>query len=328
MSLTKVMILIIKKLTLIKVFYKNLNTNKVSIDYTNRYILDTLPVTRFWGLDRKKGVGSPKKGYLPKWIADFDWVIGWSHGYSNKKKIPNSIFCHPELLGFFSLYLIIHPQLSKKLRNTIIIFGGEDTKLSRQKTFFLKKIKRTFKDVYYEAKDVEDNIIKIMPIGLTEFYIRSFEETLENLIQKPNKKSNLLLSSFGYHWPKLNKKIPDRSSAAKFSEDKDFVTNKNFDTDEYLTQLSIHKYLIVPLGNGVQSPKLIESILMECIPIMTKSVASIELQKIGFPILIVEIWNDITKELLENRFNSLNKEVVMFKNKILNYEKYRHFTFH
>lgn len=298
-------------------FYKNFKNKNIPIK-SDIKLHKKYPITRYWGSERRKIFNNTQFPGLPLWLSYFDWVIGWQHGY-RKNKFPELIFCHPNLLSFISLYSFLN---KKKFKNSTIVFGGEDTKLSRQKKFFLFLLSKTFKNIFYEAKDIEYYNIKIMPIGLTEFYLRSFENEFLKLINKNTSKSKLLMCSFGFYWPHLNELIKDRAEAIKFSKSKKYITNNTFDTLEYLNQLSMHKYFLVPLGNGIQSPKLIEAILLKTIPIMTESLASLELKKKGFPILIVNKWTDINEQMLISNYKIYSKKINEFLELINDNKKY------
>ena len=85
--------------------------------------------------------------------------------------------------------------------------------------------------------------------------------------------------------------------------------------------------MLCPLGNGVQSPKIIEAILNCCIPIMTDNVTSRSLKKKGFPILIVNEWFEITEKKLNENYDQFENEIVVFRNKIKDLDKWWDFSF-
>ena len=77
-----------------------------------------------------------------------------------------------------------------------------------------------------------------------------------------------------------------------------FVEHKMFDLLDYYKSLGKYKFLIAPRGGGLQSPKFAEAIMMMTVPVTKRYPCFEQLQKFGFPILLVNEWEDITEELL------------------------------
>jgi hypothetical protein len=69
-----------------------------------------------------------------------------------------------------------------------------------------------------------------------------------------------------------------------------------------------YKYVISPLGNGLDCHRTWEAIVLGCIPIVKTSVLDPLYE--GLPVLIVNNWSDVTKELLDNykpNYNNIEK---------------------
>ena len=80
---------------------------------------------------------------------------------------------------------------------------------------------------------------------------------------------------------------------------------------DYFEVLSDYKFFACPLGNGIQTPKICESILCETVPVVTSHIAHTELRDIyDLPLLIVDNWEDLTEEFLseayENKFKYID----------------------
>jgi hypothetical protein len=56
---------------------------------------------------------------------------------------------------------------------------------------------------------------------------------------------------------------------------------------------------LAPAGNGIQSPKLAEAWLLRAIPIVTNTPCFQDLKNEGFPLLIIDNWDDLTPNLLQ-----------------------------
>jgi len=59
-----------------------------------------------------------------------------------------------------------------------------------------------------------------------------------------------------------------------------------------------YKYVISPLGNGLDCHRTWEAIILGCIPIVKKS--GLDPMYEGLPVLIVNDWADVTQDLLDN----------------------------
>jgi len=147
------------------------------------------------------------------------------------------------------------------------------------------------------------------------------------LVDSPLPKSQLVVCAFGAFWPTLNEKIDDRARAIEYCSQAAFVEMGPFEREEYFQRLSAAKYMICPLGNGIQAPKLIEALLCRCIPIMSDSVAARKLAAKGVPILIVHNWSDLTQSLLESRYDELHAQVTAFFEVLSDMDRWWEFSF-
>ena len=125
----------------------------------------------------------------------------------------------------------------------------------------------------------------------------------------------------------LNNVIRDRMTAIEFSSKNLFINSGPFEREKYFENLSTHKYMLCPLGNGMQSPKIIEAILNCCIPVMTDNITSRRLIKKGFPILIVNEWAEINEKKLNENYDRLETEIKVFREKVKDLDKWWNFSF-
>lgn len=199
--------------------------------------------------------------------------------------------------------------------------------MSQQNPATIDGLKMFFEHIYYEAKDVEHPFVKLMPIGLTEFYIRGNEDSFWSGIHSQSEKTDMVLAAWGKWWPELNQRLPDRSNAYMFALSSPIVTHGIFPADEYYRRLAQSHFMLCPRGDGIQAPKLIEALLMSCIPIMTDHIAARELADRGMPIAIIQNWNNITLEFLNQQMELLLPKIDAFKQKILSLNEWWAFSF-
>ncbi len=291
----------------------------------HEYPLSNFPITRYWHYERRQNIFNLKPPGVCNWLLKFDWLVGWKHGWANANHFPKSVFCHPKILSSFVEFLKNNFETSE--RDSFLVIGGEDTLLSKQNKETIFTLKKFFKKIFYEAYDVYTKDVEIMPIGLTEFYLRGIEDLVYELSNTNKKKEKLVMSAFGAFWPQLNNVIKDRMTAIEFSSKNLFINSGPFEREKYFENLSTHKYMLCPLGNGMQSPKIIEAILNCCIPIMTDNITSRSLKKKGFPILIFNEWSEISEKKLNENYDQLENEIKKFRDKIKDLNKWWNFSF-
>jgi hypothetical protein len=85
----------------------------------------------------------------------------------------------------------------------------------------------------------------------------------------------------------------------------------------YLQELPTSSYLLCPEGVGVQSPKVMEVLLLRSIPVVTRNISTEDLFRRGMPLLILESWNSLTKIMLENHLSVMSRRVQDFKSEEL-----------
>lgn len=130
------------------------------------------------------------------------------------------------------------------------------------------------------------------------------EIMLENILYGPN------ISNIPNKLLYLNMGIgrnPEREYFRNF-ETNDWITtrfdenSKFFPYDRYqdfLDELRDHKFVACPPGHGMDTHRIWETLYMKRIPIIKRHPYFERLLK-DFPVLFVDEWSDITKELLEN----------------------------
>lgn len=83
--------------------------------------------------------------------------------------------------------------------------------------------------------------------------------------------------------------------------------------DTWKNQIN-YSFVLSPAGGGLDCHRTWEALILGCIPIIRRFNITYEEIYEDLPVLIVDNWSDVTKELLLNTIEN-------FKNKIFNYEK-------
>ena len=171
--------------------------------------------------------------------------------------------------------------------------------------------------------------IDVLPIGLenrrfmNSGILRNFRD--KKVLNNASLKNNRILSSFSPH-TNMEKRheLSEMSKNIKFVDVKILGNHVN-----YLRELAKYKFNFCPEGNGIDTHRFWESLILKTMPIALKSNINLEYKKLGLPILLLDTWSDIltyTEDDLEaiykKEFNSDDfQNILMFaywKNKINN----------
>jgi hypothetical protein len=115
-------------------------------------------------------------------------------------------------------------------------------------------------------------------------------------------RNKLLYMNFSIH---TNPK--ERIPVFEFFREKKFCTSaKNKSLRSYLLDLCRHKFVLSPMGNGIDCFRTWEALLMGCIPIVKSS--SIDPLFVDLPVLIVDDWSMVTEEYLNKKFTEMRKK--------------------
>lgn len=111
-----------------------------------------------------------------------------------------------------------------------------------------------------------------------------------------------------------NTNLRDRTEVYNLFKNKDFVTSEygsnGIGYDNYINNIYNHKFVLCPEGNGIDTHRLWETLYLKSIPIVKRNINTKYYE--DMPILFVDNWCDITKELLDEQLSKWNKN---------NYEK-------
>jgi hypothetical protein len=86
----------------------------------------------------------------------------------------------------------------------------------------------------------------------------------------------------------------------KYFEKKEFVTMETvrISSEEYSKKVSRSKFVICPMGVGIDTFKIYESVYLGATPIVIRNGLDDLYEKFG--VLMVDDWDDVTQELLES----------------------------
>uniref|UniRef100_A0A7S1LJ66 Uncharacterized protein n=1 Tax=Alexandrium catenella TaxID=2925 RepID=A0A7S1LJ66_ALECA len=79
--------------------------------------------------------------------------------------------------------------------------------------------------------------------------------------------------------------------------------------------LSRYRFLLSPMGDEIQAPKNVEALLVLTIPIIQRGPYSVahDLQGLGFPVVVLDEWEEITPSNLSAWWRALSPRLPSFR---------------
>ena len=261
-----------------------------------------------WTYVTWENIGTEEKTLqsFPDVYGHFKYIL-YKHIRVNDHVENKNVFCHTHFLRLLPKLLSQNPD---EFDNLVVM--GDDKVLSDAKFICNERIQKGFKNIYFEAKDIECDWARAIPMGVNYAYTlrAGGNEVVLPHINKKKNKTRLISSAFGSKWGFLTKRIPDRRRLKRFTRESDFMDNMFCDPLEYFEKLCDYKFFASPLGNGVQTPKICEAILCETVPVVTDHVAHRELRDIyGLSLLIVKRWKDLNEDFLNEQWDAVYSKV-------------------
>lgn len=204
-----------------------------------------------------------------------------------------------------------------------------DLFLSKLSNETIAKLKKLFPGgLFYQAKDIEVEGIVTAPVGLNDFYFRKTWQVAQRAISgagidvsaKPYK----ALAAWGY-MRKLSG-IRSRRLLERFVKTKQAkaagVVHRMIEPAEYWGELAKYRFLLAPGGGGILSPKTDEALLVLTVPIVIRDFLPTydDWPKMGWPIVILDDWGEITASRLDEWWAKLSPRLVSFRDNCLTSE--------
>lgn len=165
---------------------------------------------------------------------------------------------------------------------------------------------------------VHEDLISI-PIGLENnrwFFEEKKKEKLINKIYYGNKKIDNIL----YINHSIKTYPNERSEPYEIFKDKDWCTlvhgYNGYNYDQYINDIFNHPYTLSPRGNGIDSHRIFETLLLGNYPVVISNINNSQYSDL--PIIYVDSWKEITKGFLEIKYLEFHRNKL---NNIYNFDK-------
>ena len=183
----------------------------------------------------------------------------------------------------------------------------------------LSKWRARFHTIFIEPKDVHSPGFETYPKGFTASYMLGREEQLVEAVKSGSRNQHAkrdVLAAWGRRGGPTEHTV-DSLTLERFVGSWDAqkqggwkIDARDLPADQYFAELSKYRFLLAPRGNGVQSPKFMEALLVGAIPITKRYAAFEDLVDYGFPMVVVDEWDEITPEALEQWWEQLSPRMV------------------
>lgn len=218
-----------------------------------------------------------------------------------------SFFIRSDNLKYFEKQIM--PHIRKKF---ILVTHNSDLTVGKNKNI----INNEYLVMWYGQNIIPHKKTTGIPIGLQNRQWKGWNYIIcKKNFNNPKKK--LLYFNFTIN---TNKKV--RKNIQNILLKKGFCRNSKKNWNDYIKELSYHKFCISPPGNGIDCHRTWEAIYVGCIPIIKKNSIMYTHFK-DLPILFVDNYNIITENFLEEYYNKFQNSIFCLKKSKLSYWKYK-----
>mmetsp|Transcript_122754 Transcript_122754/g.333388 ORF Transcript_122754/g.333388 Transcript_122754/m.333388 type:complete len:728 (+) Transcript_122754:3-2186(+) len=271
----------------------------------------------------------------------FDWIIHRPKDLDDLDgdKDPYAVFSSMEIHTVPAILDFIEQNWPDSKKKRVAYFTG-DMMLSRvDKNFGAgteERLRKAFSGgIWWQAYDVRKPGFKVAPDGLNGMYLMPVWDVAQEAINAASleDKTKGVLAAWGKFHPNLDANIPARRKLHEWVGTKGSIAagveHASFEPREYWSELAKYRFTLSPRGGGIQSPKNDEALLVLTIPISTREgsargfktePAFDDLKKLGWPMVVLDQWSEITKPKLDEWWDELSPRLVSFRKNCLTTE--------
>lgn len=194
-----------------------------------------------------------------------------------------------------------------------------------------------FQVVFIENKDMDFKNMRTMPVGLSEPRLLHGSSTRASkamvATELDTKDPGVLVPSAPKHeirecgngwgeaqvWRDQFRNWTTSEAALNAG-----VVTLDVRAQQWWDYLARYRFLLAPPSCEVQSPAIVEALLMLTVPIVRRGpyAALEDLERYGFPVLVVHDLGEIEGDMLEKKWQQLSPRLEKFRSKCLNSEAY------
>lgn len=239
---------------------------------------------------------------------------------SFRLKENDVIYCNTELINF----LFEDLKQARKFKNIILITHDSDIPIGKK---LFKKKPECISQWFAINVNFRHNQLKPIPIGIGGDYLDGHvtKNILEISREEDIKEEKLFLCFSD------NTNYRKRSGLKKYFKNFTWseVVSGSLNTDEYINKIRNNKFVLCPEGNGMDTYRIWETLVLGSIPVAQYTPAFYNFKK--FPIIFFSKKEEINLDMLKKQVKNIKsdkdiltisywrKEIYKFKNNDLNY---------
>lgn len=232
----------------------------------------------------------------------------------NKIKNDDLIFIKSDYINLF--FEKLKTNLKKDIKFKIITHNS-DIEIEKSFNKLIKNYKITWFAQNLSFSNKTDGRFFPVPIGLeNRNYLKNGKLSHFKKINSRQDKICKIFCSFNFSTNTSRIKIYNSI------KDHDLLYFKKFQTHkEFINELSLYKYNICPPGNGLDTHRFWESLMVNTIPIVKKSDFINNFLEFDIPMLILDEWEDLydysetyLNDFYNNNFQLLRKKDYLYLN--------------
>jgi hypothetical protein len=191
-----------------------------------------------------------------------------------------------------SIFRRVLPILMNHPKKFTLVYYGTDSDFTPQ---YFECIKSRVKHIYAQGCRINDPLITKIPSGVAL--------TFNPVREKLKKEILCYLPKLGLFEENNLHHLPGRllrEDCIRYFKNKPFVTveETRLDPVEYEKKIQTCKFVICPMGVGIDTYKVFESAYVGCIPVVVKNGMEDLYEKFGA--LILNNWDELTVERMKN----------------------------
>jgi hypothetical protein len=172
-----------------------------------------------------------------------------------------------------------------------------------------------FESIRYEAYDMPMDGVEITPQPMSHRYTgyageNAIFKALEGYTLEKKSAESPILAAWGAVWKDLDTLVKSRREAKVWTETSPLANRSALNPQEYWTALVSKRFMLCPTGGAIQSPKVAEAMVAMTIPITYQETAYHKLSALGWPIVHVNSWEDITADKLKRWWLNLSPKLL------------------
>lgn len=199
------------------------------------------------------------------------------------------------------------------------------------------ELRKYFSRIFFEAKDVNVDGVRTMPIGYTEFFLRNgVAETAKKAMESASidRKEGWVKGAFSFYhdlarcprgWGEAQElRIQARSWSKSAVALAAGVNSAQVEPLDWWGTIAKYRFLMAPAGCGVQTPKQTEALAVLTVPIARRGPYPVydDLVSYGFPIVVVDEWDEVNQANLTKWWAAFSPRLVSFRKNCLNADGY------